>query len=34
MRWLEEEFERYAAKEGPDAIQAHQTLVEEMAELV
>jgi hemerythrin-like domain-containing protein len=34
MQWLAEEFEKYAATEGPDAMKVHQVLVEEMAELV
>lgn len=34
MQWLAEEFEKYAAKEGPDTTKACETLVEEMAELV
>jgi hemerythrin-like domain-containing protein len=34
MQWLAEEFEKYAAKEGPDAMKRHQVLIEEMAELL
>jgi len=34
MLWLNEEFDKFAAKEGPDAITVYEGLVEEMAELV
>ena len=31
---LNEEFDKFAAKEGPDAMKVYEGLVEEMAELV
>lgn len=34
MQRLKEEFDRFAANEGPDAMKVYQGLVEEMAELV
>jgi len=34
MRWLAEEFEKYAAKEGPGAKKEYEALVDEMAKLV
>jgi hemerythrin-like domain-containing protein len=34
MQWLKEEFDRFAAKEGPDAMKVYEDLVDEMAELV
>ena len=34
MRWLAEEFEKYAAKEGPGAMKEYEALVDEMAKLV
>jgi hemerythrin-like domain-containing protein len=34
IRWLEGEFDKYAAKEGPDAIKAHSALIEEMDQLL
>lgn len=34
MLWLKEEFDKYAAKEGSDAMKVYEGLVEEMAELV
>jgi hemerythrin-like domain-containing protein len=34
MRSLAEEFEKYAAKESPNAMKRHRILIEEMAELV
>jgi hemerythrin-like domain-containing protein len=34
MRWLAEEFEKYAAKEGPGAMKEYGALVDEMAKQV
>ena len=34
MQWLKEEFDKYAAKEGPDAMKVYEDLIDEMAELV
>jgi len=34
MQRLKEEFDRFAANEGPDAMKVYEDLVEEMAELV
>jgi hemerythrin-like domain-containing protein len=34
MRWLKEEFDKFAANEEPDAMKVYEGLVEEMAELV
>jgi len=34
MRWLKQEFDNFAAKEGPDAMKVHEGLIDEMAELV
>ncbi len=34
MLWLMEEFDKYAAKAGPDAMKAHESLIDEMGELV
>lgn len=34
MQWLKEEFDKFAAKEGPDAKKVYQGLIEEMARLV
>jgi len=34
MQWLKEEFGKFAAKEGPDAMKVYEGLVDEMAELV
>ena len=34
MQWLKEEFDTFAAKEGPDAMKLYDGLVGEMAQLV
>jgi hypothetical protein len=34
MAWLLAEFEKFAVKEGPDAMKVHESLIDEMGELV
>jgi hemerythrin-like domain-containing protein len=34
MRWLAEEFEKYAANEGPDAMNVYAGVIDEMGELL
>jgi hemerythrin-like domain-containing protein len=34
MKWLNEEFDKYAAQEGPDAMKAYGAVVDEMARLL
>ena len=34
MQWLQGEFDKYAAKEGPDAMRVYEKVIDEMGKLV